>query len=188
MRQDILPLADDPALQVDALLANDDRALAALYQRNYDSVESYVLKHKGSAVLAKDIYQEAFIACWTALQSGSFAPRPGTTVDGFLYRIAQHKWIDYLRTGYHRKTVFSDVLPEQDNEMDDELPGEQDVLITAVKANFDKLGGSCKDVLTRFYFRRETLRTIAAALNWTEATARNNKYRCIQQLRNLISQ
>ncbi|HEY0040609.1 MAG TPA: hypothetical protein VGB71_08105, partial [Flavisolibacter sp.] len=58
--------------------------------------------------------------------------------------------------------------------------------LAAVRENFTKLGNNCRELLNRFYFQKESLRTIALAFQWTEATAKNNKYRCLQQLRELI--
>jgi DNA-directed RNA polymerase specialized sigma24 family protein len=41
-------------------------------------------------------------------------------------------------------------------------------------------------VLTLYYFMKQSMSKIAAVFSWTEATAKNNKYRCLQRLRNMV--
>lgn len=175
-------------IYLDAIKANDEKALQRLYAANYPKVERYILRNSGDADQAKDIFQEAFIACWRAVQLDKFIPANETSLDGYLYRIARNKWLDHLRSAQHRKTVpLADSTEDwQDDPAD--MPGEQDAYIQAVKENFGKIGGNCKDILTRFYYGKASLRDIAIAMGWTEATARNNKYRCIQRLRALLNQ
>lgn len=60
--------------------------------------------------------------------------------------------------------------------------------IMKIKEQFKKLGSTCREVLIRFYYRKESLRLIAGHFDWSEATARNNKYRCLQQLREHLKQ
>jgi RNA polymerase sigma factor (sigma-70 family) len=171
--------------QLQAIKANDEQTLKALYQANYSKIEMYVLNNKGTVDQAKDIYQEAFIAVWRNIQLDKFHPETETALEGYLYQIAKNKWLDYLRSGHHTKIVrmdddkFSQVQGEGISEEENEY-------INSVKNYFTKIGENCKDVLTRFYYRKESMKQIAAAFGWTEASARNNKYRCIEKLRELI--
>ncbi|RYD82846.1 MAG: sigma-70 family RNA polymerase sigma factor [Sphingobacteriales bacterium] len=71
------------------------------------------------------------------------------------------------------------------SEVEDE-PAEETKDIAQVAENFKKLGANCRQLLTDFYFKKESLRTIAANFKWTEATAKNNKYRCIEKLKILL--
>src|SRR5690606_37932645 len=43
--------------------------------------------------------------------------------------------------------------------------------IAVVKKQYQQLGVRCKELLGRFYFRNQSLREIAAAFAWTEASA-----------------
>lgn len=52
-----------------------------------------------------------------------------------------------------------------------------------VVKEFQNLGDSCKEVLKRYYYLKQSMEEIATYFNWTTATARNNKYRCIQALK-----
>jgi len=171
--------------QVRAIKINDEKALEGLYQKNFPKVESFVLKNNGNAEQAKDIFQEAFIAVWRNIQLDKFHPENETALDGYLYQVSKNKWLDYLRSGHYTKMVqLKEGLPEQ---TETAVPEENEYL-SLILRYFKELGESCKKVLTLFYYDNETLKEIAVAMGWTEETARNNKYRCLQKLRELVNQ
>lgn len=167
-----------------AIKANDESALKSLYEDNYLKVEMYVLNNKGTSQDAKDIFQEAFIAVWRNIQLDKFYPENESALKGYIYRIAKNKWLDHLRSAHYKKTIelkeTAETLPE------DRLSEEDVQYIIEVKNKFRQLGKNCREVLTRFYYKKESMRTIAEKFEWTEATAKNNKYRCLQRLRELL--
>lgn len=171
--------------QVISIRENDENALKELYQNNYSKIESFILNNNGTEEQAKDIFQDAFIAVWRNLQLDRFHPENETAIDGYLYQIAKNKWMDHLRSGYHKKIVPMNETIHQENEQ--EVYEEENEYLIAVRKHFKDLGENCQLVLTKFYFGNEPLKKIAETMGWTEATARNNKYRCIQKLRELIN-
>ena len=171
--------------QLTAIKENNEAVLKMLYQENFPKIENYVLNNNGTAEEAKDIYQEAFIAVWRNIQLDKFTPANGTSLSGYLYQVAKNKWLDHLRSG-HYKNIVSLNGHENGTQAIEALPDNQQAYLAAVRASFTKLGNNCRELLNRFYFQQESLRTIAIAFQWTEATAKNNKYRCLQQLRELI--
>ena len=170
--------------QVVGIKANDEKILENLYQYNYPKVESFILKNSGTAEHAKDIFQEAFVTLWRNVQLGKFQPENETAVDGYLYQVSKNKWMDYLRSGHYTKIVrMSDGVPEPRAVPADE---ENEYIVT-IKKHFKDLGENCRKVLTLFYYNNEPLKGIALAMGWTEETARNNKYRCLEKLREAVS-
>ncbi|MEO9020899.1 MAG: sigma-70 family RNA polymerase sigma factor [Ginsengibacter sp.] len=167
-----------------AIKANDESALRKLYEDNYDTIEKYVLNNNGTTEDAKDIYQEAFIVVWRNIQLDKFYPENKNALAGYLYRIAKNKWLDHLRSGHYRKIIR--INDSADSVPEDLLPEEDIEYITEIKNKFKHLGENCRKVLTRFYYKKEPLRVIAEKFGWTEATAKNNKYRCLQHLRELL--
>lgn len=166
------------------LRANDDHVLKALYAANYAKAEKYVLDNSGTEADAEDIYQEAFIAAWRNVQLDKVTFQSVDKFQGYLFRIVQYKWLDHLRTVKRQKTA-TPLVPVNDEEMVFMQQEEEDYLIK-VKEGYASLGNPCKDILYRFYFLKQTMNQIAAAFSWTETTAKNNKYRCLQKLRNKI--
>ena len=170
--------------QILAIKANDEKALRHLYQTNYSTVERYVLDNSGTGDEAKDVYQEAFIAAWQNIKSERFKPQPGSSLEGYLFQIAKYKWLDYLRVKKRNKVVrvVEDILLEETwNE-------EEQIYMEKVQHHFKSLGEPCRQVLTLFYFTKQSMEKIAGVFSWTAATAKNNKYRCLQRLRNMVVQ
>ena len=163
--------------------SNEPKVLKWLYQSQYPKIEKYVVANNGDEDQAKDIFQEAFISVWNNVRSDKFIPENGTAVTGYLYQIAKNKWLDYLRSSKHQKTTHLETKPDRSEEEESTSESLQNHLA----AEFKKLGENCREILKRFYFQKQTMETIAKAFQWTEATARNNKYRCIQRLKEKVN-
>lgn len=172
-------------VRVSLIKGNDENALKTLYQANYPKVEKYVLDNNGTTDEAKDIYQEAFIAVWRNIQLDRFQPQQENSLDGYLYRVAKNKWLDHLRS-VKRSPLVALTHSQDGVEEVETLSHDEEQLLENIKKNFKRLGEVCRQVLERFYYQKQSMRTIAEAMKWTEATAKNNKYRCLQQLRQLL--
>lgn len=175
---------------VDRVKANDPVVLKALYHANYYKVEQYIVNNSGSKEQAKDIYQEAFLTLWKNVKLGKFIPNEETALNGYLYRIAQHKWLDYLKSAHRRKQTslqeHEHYLREQDGTSALEIEDFNSERLAKIVNTFELLGEPCRNLLITFYFEKKPLREIAKALQIGEASARNKKYRCIEKLRTLI--
>lgn len=169
-----------------AIRNNDEKALKTLYQNNYRKVERYVLENSGTTNEAKDIFQEAFIALWRNIQLDRFQPHNGTSLDAYLFSIARNKWLDYLRN-VKRSPIVPMTNESNGIENIHELTEIESRSLKNINESLKLLGDVCKEVLRRFYYQRQSMKTIAEEMDWTEATARNNKYRCLQQLRKLVN-
>lgn len=168
--------------QAAAVLANDDKALETLYTDNFYKTEAFVTANSGTAEEAKDIYQEAFIAAWQNIKAGRFVPQNGSSLEAYLFQIAKYKWYDHLKAAKKMS-----VVPVEDNSfIETAYNEEEERYIEKVQDHFKNLGEPCRQVLTLFYFMKQSMTKIAAAFSWTEATAKNNKYRCLQRLRNMV--
>ncbi|MBC7848671.1 MAG: RNA polymerase sigma factor [Chitinophagaceae bacterium] len=170
---------------ISKLKANDDATLRELYTASFPRVEMYVLNNNGTSDDAKDIYQEAFIAVWRNIQLDKVELTGADSLQGYLFRVAQYKWLDQLRSSKRKKTNTLTSLEITDDAPDLVDSGDEEY-IQSVQENYLKMGEPCKDVLYRFYFLKQSLRDIASFFSWTEATAKNNKYRCLQRLRELV--
>ncbi len=178
----------DPIQQVIAIKANDDKFLKELYLRNFGKVRQYIIQNSGNEDDAKDIFQEAYIALWRNVQTDKFTPQSETSLDGYLYKIAQFKWIDHIRKNHNRQQEF-DTIEENlpiTNPSEVEFEEEFEIKILHIKSSFLELGKNCKELLSSFYYDKKPLKIIAKESGWTEATVKNNKYRCLQKLREIV--
>ncbi|MET0465776.1 MAG: sigma-70 family RNA polymerase sigma factor [Chitinophagaceae bacterium] len=173
--------------QLQALRANDETALQQLYHANYFKVENFVVNNSGTPDQAKDVFQDAFIAVWRNVQLGKFQLQENASLEAYLFQVARNKWMDQLRSAHHTKVVRidSDLMPEA--KTTDPADSFLEENISAVKKYFGRLGENCRKILTLFYYDDASMKEIADQMNWTEATAKNNKYRCIQQLKEMLN-
>lgn len=162
---------------------NDEKILKNLYQNVYPKVRSYILKNNGDKEQAKDIFQEAFIACWHNIKEDKF--KKGN-VSGYLITIAKNKWTDYLRSGKFKKTVNMNSMIEF-SENNDYDPGQNDLerKKSVISKALKELGVTCQKILSLYYFERMSMKQIALQFAIDDASARNKKYRCMQQLRSI---
>ena len=174
---------------IDAIKINDTDALKHLYITNSSKIEIFILKNSGTKEHAKDIYQEAFLAFWKNVKQDKFVPQNENSINGYLYAIAKHKWMDYLRSKNYKKTVVSSTMvdieiseTDLDKINDDKINDER---LQSVMHAFKDLGLSCKSLLTKFYFEKKSMKVIANELELDAASTRNKKYRCMQKLREL---
>lgn len=165
---------------IQGIKSNDTRVLREFYQSQYPKIEQYVMANGGGADDAKDIYQEAFVAMWHKIRADRFLPENPTALAGFLYQIAKNKWLDKLRVS--KRTQHRE-LTESMVDLTEEEGTDREADQIWVVNEFRKMGDPCKEVLRRFYFLKQSMEQIAEAFAWTAATARNNKYRCLQKLR-----
>ncbi len=183
LRDNFPPEHSSPLL--DAIRRDDQPVLKKLYIDCFHSVQVYILNNSGTEEEIKDIYQEAFVAVWRNIQLDRFVPDSEQAFSAYLFRVAKNKWIDELRKKKTRLSVLTGAELESQI-TDEEYADETDSYIDAVKEKYAYLGQRCRELLNRFYFMKQSLREIAEAFSWTEASAKNNKYRCLKQLRELI--
>lgn len=158
-----------------------------LYQSCFPAVLSYVTKNRGNREQAEDTYHDAFVAVWRNMQLGRFSPDCEGAFKAYLTRIAKNKWIDFLRSKGFRITGGLDEQMSSADKAGTATDDETDQYLTKVVGAFGKLSAHCRELLAMYYYQDYSMKKIAEKHEWTEATARNNKYRCLQKLRALIN-
>ncbi|MEM0517617.1 MULTISPECIES: RNA polymerase sigma factor [Aequorivita] len=178
-------LYDLPITEVVALIKNNDaNTLKKLYVHNYPNVRRYVLKNSGNEHQAKDVYQEAFVAMWRNIKDDKFSAKNPKIINGYLFQIAKYKWLDHVRSVKYKNTTFINREIES-VEPDLEIDTDKNEKINTIMHCIGNLGDRCKDLLKLFYFERRTYKEIAQILKIDEASARNAKYRCQEQLKKM---
>ena len=158
-----------------------------LYHSNFKKVEAYILKNSGDEESAKDTYHQSFVVLWRKIKLNQFTPKSLSDINAYLYRIARNKWIDFLRSSQRKNANLSVEIKDEIISADapEETDEKIDQRLDIAKAAFDKLDVSCRNLLTRFYFDKKSMKEIALELNLDDASTRNKKYRCMQKLRTI---
>lgn len=185
MSQDNLHLLSQEKI-IEAIRRNDDKILEQIYLDGFPKVRKFVLSNQGTEDEAKDVYQEAFLAAWQNVKNDTFIPANKSAIQGYLYRIATNKWLDWLRSPKYKKTQKED-NSFYSNQTADE--GEDESLedkYLQLEQGFKTLGEDCKELLKSFYYLKMGMKELAIKFGWTSQTVKNNKYRCMEKLRKMI--
>lgn len=164
-----------------------NKALKSIYKDNREKVCSYILSNGGSTVEAKDIYQEAIIAFYENVRDFKF--KGESTIGTYLYSIARFKWLNELKRKGVKATQY-DKMEQPERVSDDALASmiadEQKKRVLSV---FGRLGDSCKSVLMESIYHNKSMKEIAEEGGFSsEQIARNKKYKCLQRLKEMISE
>lgn len=164
---------------MDGLHRNDPGTIRAIYAKHFPTVRQYVLHNSGTASDAQDVFQEAVTVLWMHVKEGRALPEgdPG----GFLFRVARNKWLDIVRSAAHRnmKVVHDERVLDRPGETHDDV----EERLARLREVYALLDDKCRAVLDRFYFERQDLGAIAAAMGVAEESIRTIKYRCMMKLR-----
>lgn len=164
---------------------NDPIVLRQVYNNVFPKVKTHLLKNNGTEAQAKDIFQEAFVACWRNIKDDKL--KANSNVEAYLFTIAKNKWTDHLRSSAYKKRVSTSDLgtvearTEETNEIEAAWENKRNAIVRAM----EQLGEQCKSLLGLFYFERKSMQEIAQQLKIAPNSARNQKYRCMEKLRTL---
>jgi len=160
---------------------NDTRVLSELYRTVYPKVRAHVLNNSGLEEQAKDIFQEAFIACWRNVKEGKV--KSDSNMEAYLFSIARNKWTDHLRSTYTRNRVSADSMSPLKMIAEGEEEDLHEERLSRMRAALERLGDACRQLLVLFYFERKSMEEISEQIGVAPASARNQKYRCMERLR-----
>ena len=164
--------------------AKEERALGIIYKNNKSLIEQLVLKNAGTKEEAKDVFQDSLIDFYENVQAGKF--KGESTISTYLYSIARFKWLNRLK----RKKTETRIIDTQDytglgeSFEEDFIEKEKEEQLMSL---FDQLGTSCKDLLIHSIYYNYSMTEIVAKLKFnSEQVARNQKYRCLKKLKELL--
>lgn len=176
---------DDTTLY-EGLKNNQQSAFEYLYKNNYPAVRQLVFQYKGSDDDAKDIFQEGMIALWNNIRSGSYQLRPDVKMSTYLIQICKLRWMDRLKKASNRYELRQESYQEPAQEAEVEMEWINREEQSEFQQQFAQLGERCQHLLKRFYFMKQSLQEIADFLGIGEASAKNEKYRCMQRLKKIV--
>ncbi|HEX6427490.1 MAG TPA: sigma-70 family RNA polymerase sigma factor [Niastella sp.] len=163
-------------------------AIFFIYQQYSSTIQSFILANSGTSQDAEDIFQETVVIFIDLVKKNKF--RGEAAIKTFLVAIARNVWLNELKKRVHsekREKVFetSRELTEADVS---QLIADREMKQQFVEV-LNKLGESCKKLLTLFYYENLSMKEIVHHLPYeNEQVVRNKKYKCLQSLTELIKQ
>ena len=170
---------------LEGLAASDKKAVEAIYQDNYNMVQSLIINNNGSSDDAKDIFQEAMIVLYEKVRSGSF--ELNCQIKTYLYSVCRRLWLKRLQ----QLNRYS--APLDDNEaivpVEDEIEGheQRNAEFEMMEKAINSLGEPCKSLLEAYYLQKQNMQVIAANFGYTNSdNAKNQKYKCLMRLKKIF--
>ena len=151
---------------VEAIHAGDREALRRLYERYSRYAMGVSLRIVPEREDALDIVQDAFVSILTTI--GSFEYRGEGSLRNWVARITTHRALDWMRS--HDRLLFSDQLPDETAEEEDETPLEE-VPPDILSGMIDRLPETSKTIVTLHSFGQMSHKEIARKLNISAKTS-----------------
>ena len=146
------------------------------------------MNNSGSRQDAEDIFQEVVISFINAIQKNKF--RGESSIKTFLYSMNKHAWLNELKKRGRAMQRELNYGKDQDRE---DLDASHLIVHrearTQVIEIVDQLGGACKKILLMFYYENLSMKEILEKTEYeTEQVVRNKKYKCLQQLEQMLNE
>ena len=157
----------------------NEQAIDYLYVKYFKMMSNMIIKNSGTEYEARDIYQDALIVFWQKVIQDKLLLT--SKISTYLYSICQNLW----RKELEKKKRLS--YEEKDGLQNDEQAYDQNEKNSLIAQCIDKLGDSCKKVLTYYYFDGLSMQDIADQLGFSSPdTAKTKKYKCKKELDKIV--
>ena len=158
-----------------------------VFYHDFNKITGFIKQNNGGEEEARDIFHEALIILYEKIIGNEFVLE--SKLSTYLYSVCKNLWLMQLRktksvvvNSFDNEEYYSNLI--DDSYMQNEETKEIEEKLEIVEGKLDDLGEPCLSILTMFYFRRMSYRLIANKLKYkTEKVVKNQKYRCIQKLK-----
>ena len=170
-------------IQLADLHLDSQSAIDALYRKHRDEFVQFGKRYLRSEEDIIDIYQDAVIALFEKVQAGKLTSLR-SSVKTYLFSIGKFLMIDKHKSNIRVQSGIDDRFPLADIEVTDHavLSERSAHLYHALS----RLGETCRNILTYYYYRNFDLESIAIALDYKNSNVvKSHKSRCMQRLREI---
>ena len=168
---------------VEAIQAGDREALRRLYERYSRYAMGVGLRIVPEREDALDIVQDAFVSILTTI--GSFEYRGEGSLRNWIAKITTNRALDRMRG--HDMLLFSDQLPDETAEEEDDAPLEE-VPPDILSGMIDRLPKTSKMIVTLFAFGQMSHKEIAQKLGISPSTSISQFSRAKRLLATMINE
>lgn len=171
---------------IEGLQTNNHEVIGALYQEHKSAFIAFLGRYPLSEAERQEIFHDTLMVLKKQAIRGQLQ-KVRHSLKTYLYAIGKHKAIDMLKKNARSPIWADDDLPDvqEDDYSTNEEPSEWQ---TQIQVAFEKLGKSCKKVLTMFYLQGLSITEIKRVGGYeNENTVRAQKSRCLKSLKDLIT-
>lgn len=163
-----------------------NKAVEFLYKNHYNMLENMVKTNSGNVMDAEDVIQETMMVFIEMVRENKF--RGEASIKSILYTIAKNLWITKIRKTTQEKIRIEKFIGESEIFQDDVMSQIQyRESKQTIEQLFNKIGETCKKILTLFYFEELSFKQILEQTDYeNEQVLRNKKYKCLKSLTDMI--
>lgn len=167
------------------LLRNDKQEVFDyLYEHERPRIIRLAIKNSGNNVRGEDLFQDVLLIVYEKIKTTNLQIECAFST--YLYSVARLLWMNELRKKHSQvKLVESYEHLKIDLILQDDLPLPEQY--EALHEAIQKLGEACRKLLLYFYFYRYPWDEISKLLGYSSAaSARNQKYQCLERIREQV--
>lgn len=176
---------------LDLLKSGDRGAFRELYTSVFPPCSNLILNNNGTMNDARDIFQESLMVLIKNLRKDNF--ELSCNIKTYLYSIMRNLWLKRLNK--KKRGGLSLVIDDPSDVefiiiQEDELieKQEKEVQLDIVAEVLKDFKEDCRKILTAFYFKKQSMKEIAAAMNYTNQFIRVKKVRCMDALKKKVKE
>ncbi len=155
-----------------------NKAIRFLY-KEFPKIKALIVKSGGNKSLASEIFNDSLMLFIEKVENPAFKLTSKATT--YLYGINRFLLKNELRKqNKHHDLEWSDtlIISEQDLEYD----YEKEEKLKLMEHVLTKISEKCQKIFELFYFKHQSMETIAHELNFTSKnSAKTQKYKCLQK-------
>ena len=175
----------DNDLIIHGILSGNQTTFDELYEVEFPKIVRLVTKNSGTLDEAKDIFQDALVVLIEKVHRKELDLT--CSISTYLYSICRNIWFEQLRKV---KNVIS--LNDSYSHLESTITFMIDETVPdafeRVSKAIETLGAPCRQLLECYYYENFSWADIADLLGYTSAaSARNQKYKCLERIRNSVS-
>ncbi|MEM6317092.1 MAG: sigma-70 family RNA polymerase sigma factor [Bacteroidota bacterium] len=184
-------MTTENAAFIHQLKAGEGLAFKQLYKNVFPACSNLILNNNGTMNDARDVFQESLMILVKNLRKERF--ELSCSIKTYLYSIMRNLWLK--RLGKNNKGGLSLVMDDpsdteyviiQEDELEEKHEKEKQLnMVADILKNFKE---DCRKILTAFYFKKQSMKEIAAAMDYTNQFIRVKKVRCMDALKKKVKE
>ncbi len=176
----------DDTLIIARIKSGDSEELSKVYTEYRREFCLWLIKNYGSTMdNAEEVFQETIIAFFENVKNGRLSEL-SSSLKTYIFSIGKNKYLSLARKSGRSVSAEGHLELVTDNSDELEEVKFKDEQLNMVEASLKKLSDHCRKLLNLYYYQKLSMEDIMEKLDYKNAnTAKNQKYKCMQQLRKL---
>lgn len=173
---------------VEAFKSNDNVGIKQFYKESFVIARSFM--HKNYSWMSnddvKDVFQDSVISLWKNINEGKYTPSETTKLSTYLIQVCKFKILDRMKKKSNQMEISNTEMVER-SDLADISTSEEDESAKKLQNILLKMPERCKSILMLYYFEKLKLNDIAIQLSIGQASIKNEKYRCMNKLKEMYT-